>query len=262
MIQVTATFQSLSDFLDGSRITGRGLHGMVFDLLRRVDEEEAEWLHVHPSPKPFSLAALYTEQGALAGVRLTAVQERAGRLLASAWQEAQRQALSLHLGRQEFTVGEVICAPGPTYYELANCPPHQELTLHFLSPTAFKQGPGNLPLPLPGNVFNWPFRVWQAFCPPELALPDDWPAWCQQDVFVASHDIKTATVAISLRESFTGFVGWVKFHTLTNHPQADTYLRIWQGLGRLIAFCGVGHKTTMGMGVVEWSSPTHVRAER
>ena len=76
----------------------------------------------------------------------------------------------------------------------------------------------------------------------------DWLDWCRQEVFITRHHIETVTVDISKRESFTGFVGEVWLDAYRG-DEAD--LCAWQALADLAAFCGVGHKTTMGMGAVE-----------
>ena len=98
------------------------------------------------------------------------------------------------------------------------------------------------------NVFRRPLQVWQCYAPMVLSIPADWLAWCEREVFVVEHDIQTATVSLSHSQSFTGFTGEVTFRV---HQGETNYLRVWQALGALAAFCGVGYKTTMGMGAVE-----------
>jgi CRISPR-associated endoribonuclease Cas6 len=251
MYHITVTFAPRNGSLKGREVTARGIHGLLFTLLHETDVNESTWLHSHPSPKPFSLVPLYTEDGDLAGLRLAPIVERAANLLLESWSRVRQSGRLLALGRQKFWVRDVVCAAGPGFADLASSNADSTLRLRFLSPTAFKQGPGSLPLPLPANVFSWPLKVWQSYAPAPLALPEDWRDWCAQDVFVMEHQIQTASVAISRRESFTGFVGDVHFQAESRHPQAALYLHIWQALASLATFCGVGHKTTMGMGAVE-----------
>jgi CRISPR-associated endoribonuclease Cas6 len=249
MQQITLAFNSTGRSpIDGRLVTARGLHGLLFDVLQRADQAEASWLHHHNSPKPFSLVPLYRADGGLAGLRLAAVTERTAALFRQAWEQAKQNGDVLRLGRyQTFTVQEINCQQGLSFPELATISPSQHLAFHFLSPTAFKQGPGHLPLPLPANVFSWPFRIWQTFAPNSMTLSDTWLDWCEQEVFVVSHRIETVTVAVSQQEQFTGFVGIVHFRA---QQSPDAYLRVWQAMARLATFCGVGHKTTMGMGAV------------
>jgi hypothetical protein len=251
MHQITVTFSAHDDRLSGREITARGFQGLLFTLLNETDVSETIWLHSHLSPKPFSLVPLYTEDGDLAGVRLSSIVKRATELLLECWGHVRQNGRLLTLGKQKFWVRDVVSVAGPSFAELAATQPNTHLELRFLSPTALRQGPVSLLLPLPVNVFSWPMRVWQSFAPPTLALPGEWPDWCAQNIFVAQHQIKTATVAISRRESFTGFVGNVQFRAVTRHPEADLYLSVWQALAGLATFSGVGPKTTIGMGAVE-----------
>lgn len=254
MTYISVRLQPEGAPIDANIVTSSGLHGLLFGLLKQISPAETDWLHKHPSPKPFSMAPYYVMvdgQGQLVGLHYAAVLERAARLIYEGWAEAWQRRTLLRLGRyQAFYVADVQWIPGPTFSDLANLPPTREMTLEFLSPTAFKQGPGSLPLPLPGNVFSWPERVWHSFAPSVLAtaVPPDWLYWCNQNVFVVAHQIQTAVTAINQHESFVGFVGSVTFHAYKGNP---LYLRAWQTLGSLAAFCGVGHKTTMGMGAVK-----------
>lgn len=246
MEQTTVTFQPKDSPINGRYVTARGLHGLLFNTLKQADPEETTWLHGHASPKPYSLAPLYTEKGHLAGLRLSAVNDRAVTLMSRAWVWHEQRQTVLRLGRQEFIAARVHSQPGPSWLQLARSQARSQMTLDFLSPTAFKQGPGHLTLPLPRNVFDWPVRVWQEHGPPHT-LPADWHDWCEKAIFITEHQIQTATVSISRQEQFTGFVGRVTF---TAHEGSEIQLAIWQALGQLAAFCGVGHKTTMGLGAV------------
>ncbi|MFQ5433750.1 MAG: CRISPR system precrRNA processing endoribonuclease RAMP protein Cas6 [Anaerolineae bacterium] len=98
------------------------------------------------------------------------------------------------------------------------------------------------------GLMTFPVRIWQAFAPPMMRLPDGWLEWCRREVFVTRHHIETASVNISKREQFTGFVGEV---WLDAHRGDEAELCAWQALADLAAFCGMGHKITMGMGAVE-----------
>lgn len=253
MQHVMVGFQAEDPYgLDGRQVTARGLHGVLYHVLQQVDPQEASWLHGHASPKPYSLSPYYTQDGRLAGLRLAAVTEKTAQLFIQGWKGAQQRGERLQLGRQTFRVRGLEHAPGPTFADLAHSHPDDTLALRFLSPTTFRQGPGTLPLPMPGNVFSWPYRVWCAFAPEVLALPPDWPDWCSQNVFVTAHRIETASIALDRQVTLAGFVGDVIF-TAHHDGRKDevSYRHAWQALGQLAAFCGVGYKTTMGMGAVE-----------
>jgi CRISPR-associated endoribonuclease Cas6 len=220
---------------------------MVFQALREADPSETDWLHDHPSPKPFSLAPLYSAGGLLLGLRLGVVDDRAAALFTRAWEWHRAQETSLQLGPNLCVVTDVQCEAGPHWLDLAQTPPARRVALRFLFPTSFRQGPGHSPLPVPYNVFHWPWRVWQQYAPP-FGLPDDWLDWCAQNVFVVAHRIETVVAPITKGDDFVGFVGDVVFEAL--HGDAGR-LGLLQALARLAPYCGIGHKTTMGMGAVE-----------
>lgn len=247
MHAITYTFTPLREPLNGRSIHARGLHGLLFNITGQADRVESDWLHKHASPRPFTFVPLYNDVGHLAGLRLSALTDRAATLFQRTGEWFARERRPCHLGGQEFTITDVQTVPGPGWPQLALSQPGRQVGLRFLSPTAFKQGPRHLPLPLPVNVFSGPLRIWEAFAPPMLRLPEGWLDWCARDVFVTRHSIETVTVAIDQREQFTGFVGEVWF---VAHQGQEIDLCAWQALTDLATFCGVGHKTTMGMGAV------------
>lgn len=249
MHQIGIGFQGCDGPLQGDRVTARGLHGLLFNVLQQFDRRRASWLHGHSAPKPYTIAPYFdSASGALGGLRLTSLSEETAALLVPAWETARLARRELSLGQQRFTVARVEAILGPSFRALAVLEPHTKVSLRFLSSTSFRQGPGDLPLPLPRNVFQRPFEVWQTFAPGELHIPGDWLDWCEQNVFVTAHRIETAVVNISWNEPFNGFVGEASFRTTDN---AVLYQSVWQGLAALASFCGVGRKTTMGMGAVE-----------
>lgn len=235
--------------LRGDQVTSRGLHGVLFHVLQQYDPKGASWLHQHKAPKPYSLAPYYDiETAALAGIRLNALTEQAAELLYHSWEAIRRYGRSLQLGNQSFNVTGLTLIPGPTFETLAASPPETEVKLQFLSPTAFKQGAGFLPLPLPANVFRGPFLVWQKYAPTSLKPPGDWLDWCAERVYVTDLQIETVTVSLSRQApAFRGFVGQVAF---TAQSDALLYLSLWQGVSGLAPYTGIGYKTTMGMGTV------------
>ncbi len=250
LYRIGVGFQGIEKPLLGQHVTARGLHGVLYHVLKQRSAQDAAWLHGHDAPKPYNLTPYYDgEEGTLAGIRLNVFNEQSAGILYHSWQQVKQAGRELRLGRQSFYVPETTLIPGPTFSDLSASLPQKEVGLRFLSPTAFRQGPGHLPLPLPANVFRWPFRVWNAYASPDLLIPGDWLDWCRDNVFVTAHRIETAVVAISHKEPpFTGFVGEVQF---TAKSSALLYLSLFQGLSHLIAYTGTGHKTTMGMGAVE-----------
>jgi len=248
MYTITYLFESIGQPLDGRYVHAKGYHGLLYNITAQADRQESDWLHQHPSPRPFTLVPLFSEEGQLAGLRLSALTEQAASLFQRTGEWFSRTKRPCHLGGREFIIKETRSTPTTNWQQLALSEPARQLGLRFCSPTAFKQGPGHLPLPLPVNVFRSPVRIWEAFAPPLMQLPEGWLEWCNRDVFIKQHNIETVQVNLSQKECFTGFVGEVWFEALRGN---DMDLCVWQALGTLATVCGVGHRTTMGMGAVE-----------
>ena len=250
LYQIGIGFQGTHSPLHAAEITSRGLHGLLYHVLQTADTAGATWLHQHQSPKPYTIAPYYdTESHTLAGLRLNAMNEPAAELLHRSWEQAQARGEILQLGHQSLCINDLVTLPGPTYESLATLPPQNELSMQFLSPTLFKLGSAFLTLPIPTNVFRGPYRTWNAFAPPSLQIPSDWLDWCADHVFVTTHHIETVTVSLSRNaQPLIGFVGNVSF---TARSPSLLYLSLWQALSHLAVYCGIGYKTTMGMGVVE-----------
>jgi CRISPR-associated endoribonuclease Cas6 len=245
---VTYLFSPIDQPLNGRFIHAKGLHGFLFNITGQTDREESDWLHQHPTPRPFTLVPLYSVEGHLVGMRISALTEQAASLFQRTGDWFTKTRRRCHLGGQEFIISETRCTPGPNWQQLALTEPGNQVGLRFISPTSFRQGPGHLPLPLPGNVFQSPIRIWEAFGPPMMMLPPGWIDWCNRDIFVMQHNIETVQVNIDQKEQFIGFVGEVWFEA---YRGSEMNLRAWQALADLSTFCGIGHKTTMGMGAVE-----------
>lgn len=224
------------------------LHGLLFQtVLPAYDAAETTWLHAHSAPKPFALAPQFDDGGGLCGLRLAAWNGRTADLLLRGWEQALADGMSVSLGPAQYRVTAVQATPPLLFAPLLAAPPRRRIWLHFETPTAFAQGPLRLHLPLPVNVFDRPYRMWQTYAPPSLRLADGWPAWCAQHVMVSRHRIRTQRVQLNGHAPFDGFVGRAQFAA---HDDDETALRVWRALARLAAYSGVGYKTTMGLGAV------------
>lgn len=248
MYTITYLFTPLRQPLYGRQIYAKSLHGLLFNITGQADRAESDWLHATNSPRPFTLVPLYNDAGHLAGIRIAAITERAAVLFRRTGEWFCQTERPCHLNGQEFIISDCRPTPGPGWQQLAHSSPANIMGLRFVSPTAFKQGPGWLLFPMPGNVFGSAVRIWEAFAPPMMTLPSGWLDWCANDIFVTQHNIETVKVSISQKEWFTGFVGEVWYKA---NRGDEMNLRAWQALGMLASFVGVGHKSTMGMGALE-----------
>lgn len=246
--QFTLTFAPAGVASPLTDIHMSSLHGWLFQtVLPAYSQDEANWLHEHSAPKPFALAPIFAEAGELTGLRVVTWAERAAAALTAAWPQTNT---IFQLGPQSFTLSQIKQAEPVDFVTLLEkARPRSRMRLQFKTPTAFRQGPLRLHLPVPGNVFERPFQVWNTFAPASLHAPASWPAWCAENVMASQHHIQTQVLPLNQKAIFVGFTGFVEFEA---KERDEASLRIWQALGRLASYCGVGYKTTMGMGSVAY----------
>nr|WP_242470175.1 CRISPR system precrRNA processing endoribonuclease RAMP protein Cas6 [Thiococcus pfennigii] len=145
---------------------------------------------------------------------------------------------------------------------------HRYLRLQFHSPTSFRGGHHNLPLPLPHLVFGSLAAQWRACAPAPLAGWIDalvpaglshaaCAAAVERNVRIARHRIETRLLAFPEYRR-VGFVGDVDFELAPGIPPAAAAAA--QTLAFLAQYAGVGDKTTMGMGQVRLSPDEDSRA--
>ncbi len=137
------------------------------------------------------------------------------------------------------------------------------LTLEFASLTAFSRGSSHttygkydLLFPLPQPVFQSLLRRWDDIIPPELASVVDQEhiqRYLEEEgVTVMDYAIKAHYVHFTTHLQ-RGFLGTCTYQLRGTDGKTtlDGPLTLWQQLhvlAQLAFYCGVGHKTTMGMG--------------
>jgi len=142
----------------------------------------------------------------------------------------------------------------------------EPLKLEFASLTTFNRGNsknrayGNYParLPLPQYIFPGLVKRWQDLAPPELAhvvQMERVEQYIQDDgIIVADYELKAHQVRFTTHPQL-GFVGTCKYHLrgpdeTTTSGAPLTVRQQMLLLAQLAFYCGVGHKTAMGLGRV------------
>jgi CRISPR-associated endoribonuclease Cas6 len=147
-------------------------HGLFFALLGNIDPQKATEIH-QAKRKPFTLTPLSDKH--TLRLRITTLDDALfAPFLGALLEEAPR---GLSLGDHPYTLTRVLATPQghrlagrASWEELAQAPPAQSLTLHFLTLTVFTTSkPGGrvryLPLPEPRLILNSLLRAWQAYSP-------------------------------------------------------------------------------------------------
>ncbi len=260
---------------------GRATHAWFLDRVRAADRTMAETLHRANTTRPFTVSNLWgTGRPAEGQMTLSPEQTCFLRLtsfgpeLSALLQEQVLPALpeTIELTGVPLRVVEVTTDPtthpwaGTATFEglvqehlLATERPERKLTLRFASPTTFRRTGGdasladsqgrayqvaghNVPLPLPGLVFDSYLQRWNAFAP--VALPSDLKRYAQECVAISRYRLQTELVEFGAARQ-VGFVGSCQFMALVPDPY---WLRLLHLLAAFAFYCGTGHKTTMGLG--------------
>jgi CRISPR-associated endoribonuclease Cas6 len=115
------------------------------------------------------------------------------------------------------------------------------LAFQFATPTTFRQGKFDTPFPTPESVFNSLLKRWHKYSQIEfynLSL---------EAIFPSYFDIKTEVV-IDSRSKSIGCVGQVTYRVLGDVE--PLMIKQLNTLANFAMYCGIGRKTTMGMGMI------------
>ena len=260
---------------------GRATHSWLLSQLRRADPALAEQLHEPNAPRPFTVSALRgTGPGSQGQVALTP--QRAYWLRVTSFEPELSQRLTedvvpnlpekMDVAEMAFALKGATCDPqehpwaGQTTFEtlaqehlLGVGRPERKLTLRFASPTTFRRTEGetsltndqgrayrvaghNVPLPLPGLVFDSYLQRWNAFAP--VALHPDVKRYAEECVAISRYRLQTVLVEFGAARH-VGFVGCCQFMALVHDPY---WLRLLNLPAAFAFYAGTGQQTTRGLG--------------
>jgi CRISPR-associated endoribonuclease Cas6 len=230
--------------------TPERLHAAFLGLVSRGDRALGKLLHSARSQRPFTLHLLGLEDGLLR-VRLSVL---APELFANFWNFWEKKGgISLQIGKnllQPISISKDSPWCGTSsWQELLEREPTREMALLFASPTAFKAGDLDLPLPVPRLVFKGLLAKWNLFSPyPISTSTED----LERRVALAEATIQTQRF-FDGRAHIVGFVGKAVFRLLRG--SSPELVRGVNTLADFAFFAGVGRKTTHGMGLTKRMEP-------
>lgn len=243
---------------------GRASHALLLRLLEGSSPAVASCLHDEEGPKPFTVSNLWGaergEQGTVVvspeshcWLRFTSLDNELSDLL-------QQQFLGGGVRRVELdrTVFGVVAATADpednawagvaSYgqlsepYLLARENPRRRVGLEFATPTTFRSGGMNVPVPMPELVFGSLVERWNAFAP--VAVSEEVRRYVAGCVAVSRYRLQSRFVPFG-QAGQVGCLGECQYVAVNRD-------RYWLGLVNLLAdfalYSGVGYKTTMGLG--------------
>lgn len=228
---------------------GEGLLAWLLDLVRRADPELSAALHEERRHKPFAVSPVVDSHSGAAWLRVSSLDPALSALLQALPREAVAAPTEGRLGLRVATcgvargvhdlAGESSFATLMTAWDR----PTHKATLRFDSPTAFEGALARSLFPTPELAFGSLARRWNARAPAPLPEPviDELLAHLR----VERYQLATSRWPIRGVEQ-PGFTGVCTFGL----PR-DAGGEAGRALSLLAAFapwCGVGSRTTMGMG--------------
>ncbi|HEY7348057.1 MAG TPA: CRISPR system precrRNA processing endoribonuclease RAMP protein Cas6 [Ktedonobacterales bacterium] len=239
------------------RTQGHRAHALFLALMQQADPSLAAALHDAGRSKPFTIATLQTEArrlrpGSSYLLRITLLRGELFGPLARLFLPTERPLL--RLGSARFALQDMLVTPGSHPWAgaaswdslLDGAAPAEELTLHFVTPTAFTQGAdanGHKRVgifPEPAAMFGSLLRRWNDLA--STPLPTDLLE--RVDLLPSSYQLRTEMLQFA-RSQQVGCVGRCAY--LVRGSVADR--RLVHALARGAFFLGVGYKTTQGMGL-------------
>ena len=229
---------------------GRAAHAAFLNLISEHEPHLAGELHDREERKPFTTSILKDKNGEF--LRLTTYSTPLSELLLKiladkppSYIEVDKKPISIERWcLEDFQHPE---ARKATYYELIgrwlsgrNLP--RSIKLKFLSPTTFRSGGRNLPLPLPHLVFGSLIEGWNSFAP--FAIGSEVKEFIERAVVISGFRLHSELVSIAGGKQ-VGFMGHCTYTVTEENPFALACLHL---LADFAFYCGTGAKTTMGMG--------------
>ena len=223
------------------------VHAAFLALVKRGDPALATALH-NPrlGLRPFTLALVGNPATGRLGLRLSVLDPEVFRRFWDRWNA--RGGLPLVLGRRRLrpTAAD---ETGPwagrsDWAALATGKVDTSVKLAWCTPTVFRQGDVDLPLPVPKLVFGGLLDRWNRFSPLPLSLK---APRLERLVGLSSHRLRSRTFHDG-RSAIPGFVGVSEYRILRSATPDEQ--RAVQVLAEFARFAGVGRKTTHGMGLV------------
>ncbi len=254
-----------------AHVQGPSLQGMFLHLVREVDPAMGQRLHDDSQYRPYTLSPFgigepgqhfqgfwlprhkRIRSGAPCFVRITLLEDTLFSTFSRYF--LSRQEPTFRLGSTEFVVtnvmgknnGKVSWNNYTPYSDLLGQTGagHRTITLHFLTPTSFRRGKVDFPLPDPRLVFRSYRKRYEEFAP-QIDFLADFDELVEFHTGIRSlYRLETATIRTK-KVSLVGFIGRVSYQIDTQAP--PDLIAQMNLLADYAFFCGTGRKTTVGMG--------------
>lgn len=250
-------------------------------LVRERDADAAAELHAPQPAKPFTTALLaptgsdlfrggggQCHYGGEVRLRVTLLRDDLYALCMRAFLDgAGNGAAPLRLGQTLLLVSKVTVTresgePWSNYASFDDLlatadPAAQAWAVRFCTPTAFRSGDADCPLPVPRLVFQSWLESWDQHAPLAFFPNRESRRTFLEDTVAQQVSVTYERLSMARRELFfdgrrtaeEGFVGICRFQA--SRRLGPSHRRILSALAAYAFYCGTGRKTTMGLGVTQ-----------
>lgn len=265
LISIVLTLESDSPVTLPSHV-GRANYAATLALISRGDPALGERIHASDGPTPLTCSSILNARGNREGLPILPGQPYYLRVTGLTPVVSQALADGLlveppatwELDHHPLRLVSASADPaqdgwaGQSSYEslaarqmLQSAEPERSATLDFASPTAFKSGGLQVPIPLPDLVFGSLVERWNAFSP--VVLNPEVRRFGAEMVAISRYRLESRPVAQKNKGLRIGGQGQVTYTALSRD-------RYWLGVLQMLAdfalYSGVGVQTATGMGQV------------
>jgi CRISPR-associated endoribonuclease Cas6 len=254
---------------------GKHLHALFLNIVSHCDRTLGEYLHEQKTNKAFTISPLQVTKSSFSKGgfrenlqyqqkkpipvntpcwwRISLLDESLFGKLTQLWLNINPEK-PWHLGSADLKITSILGTSQPNQ-PWANATPYDRLyqeasdtnnkfTFAFATPTTFGKQKYHDSLPNPENIFKSLVKRWNKYSNiliPEDELPLD-------SLFPSFFKIETAIIEDYSNNKSIGCIGNMSYQYLGNiETQKTKYLNV---LADYSLYCGLGKKTTMGMGMV------------
>jgi CRISPR-associated endoribonuclease Cas6 len=257
-------------------LTGRHIHALFLTLVSSVDKELGDRLHGEKANKGFGLSPIVVVDGSKPKLkmrsanyelritnyqslippsspcwwRIALLDEVLFSKLTGLWLNLNPDR-AFHLGSADLYITSILGTPQSsqpwsnfaTYQQIFDRASETErnISFHLATPTAFRQGKYDSPLPTRDNVFKSLCDRWNTYSEIQI-LPE-----IIEPIFPSRFDIRTEVVANYDKHHFIGCIGEIGYRILGDVE--PIVIKQINALADFAMFSGIGRKTTMGMGM-------------
>jgi CRISPR-associated endoribonuclease Cas6 len=249
-------------------VTGRHLHALFLTLVSSVDIELGNYLHESHANKAFTLSPLQVyrhpnkperylqwehPEPILAGTscwwRISLLDDTLFSKLTKLWLNLNPKQ-PWHLGSANLYITGIqgtpqsiqpwanACSYEKLYEEASDR--DRSISFQLATPVSFRQGKFDNPLPTRDSVFKSLLNNWNKYSQIEFNSLDS------EAIYPSFFNIKTEIIR-NYQGSFIGCVGNIKYQLLGDLD--SKYIQQINALANYAVYCGLGRKTTMGMGM-------------